>query len=156
MCPIGGGSGFCQSGKETVGCGWTLAFFGFCVRRLGVLVSKAGASSKRCFLGGCEVFFSLKPKILFYDLTSFFFRSGRSGGSRFCLGSVGTDWGAMGSCLSEWSCDNNWPMAYHVSRGDLQDAETVQTVMEDLRESVLGSCRVLLPQRPAAPLARPT
>lgn len=77
--------------------------------------------------------FSLQPEMVFYDLTSSYFegrgpeelarfgysRDQREGNRQILLGVV---------------MANGWPIAHHVFRGNLGDAETVQGVVADLQK----------------------
>ena len=77
--------------------------------------------------------FSLKPEMVFYDLTSSYFegegprelaqygysRDHREGNRQMLLGVV---------------MANGWPIAHHVFRGNLHDSETVEPIVTDLEK----------------------
>ena len=76
--------------------------------------------------------FSLRAEMVFYDLTSTYFEgSGPAGPARHGYSRDGKP--RLRQVLVGVVRVDGWPIAHHVFRGNLRDAQTVEPVLEDLR-----------------------
>jgi len=116
-----------QQGRVRVDLSWLQRWY----RTLDDLIEHKVTIEKELFARLRDLF-SLKPEMVFYDLTSTYFegrgpsiaehgysRDGKPHNRQVLVGMVMV---------------NGWPIAHHVFRGKLLDHQTVTTVIEDLQE----------------------
>jgi hypothetical protein len=108
-------------------------------RTLDHLYARKSDIEKELFVGLRDLL-SLKPDMVFYDLTSTYFE-GR-GPEKAAHGHSRDDKPRNRQVLVGVVMVNGWPIAHHVFRGNLRDEKTVSTVVEDI-EKRFGLKRVV-------------
>jgi len=100
-------------------------------RTLDALAAHKTTIEKQLFLRLRDLF-SLRAEMVFYDLTSTYFEgSGPAGLARHGYSRDGRP--RQRQVLVGMVRVDGWPIAQHVFRGNLRDAQTVEPVLEDLR-----------------------
>jgi transposase len=108
-------------------------------RTLDELIARKEHIEKELFLRLRDLF-SLKPEMVFYDLTSTYFEGeGPAGFARHGYSRDGKPHNRQ--VLVGLVMVNGWPIAHHVFRGNLRDNQTVLGVLKDLNQR-LGLERV--------------
>ena len=97
-------------------------------RTLDALAAHNTTIEKQLFLRLHDLF-SLRPEMVFYDLTSTYFQG--NGLARHGYSRDGKP--RQRQVLAGVLRGDGWPIAHHVFRGNLRDAQTVEGVLDDLR-----------------------
>ena len=107
-------------------------------RTLDALIAHKEHIEKELFLRLRDLF-SLKPEMVFYDLTSTYFEGeGPAGFARHGYSRDGKPHNRQ--VLVGLVMVNGWPIAHHVFRGNLLDSQTVLDVLKDLNQRLGLEC----------------
>jgi transposase len=117
-----------RRGRVQVDLSWLQQWY----RTLDQLLAHKARIEQELFLRLRDLF-SLRPELVFYDLTSTYFEgAGPAGLAQHGYSRDGKP--RKRQVLVGVVLVNGWPLAHHVFRGNLRDAQTVQQVVADLEQ----------------------